>query len=479
MFSFTLFSAIVALIHPALADLAPYRSSSEFESGAYGVYPNQTYTTNISIVAPLFNVKIQPSTFTDLSSEPYVLLCVRGAQVPDLAPQIVQADENLTLVWSGNEWGGAYPLRVQEYDGESYLTFWNGTSETLGYGRGFYYMLNASYDMAYKLSAVNATVEGDFHEFQLTDNGTALITIYEPMPYDMQAYGIANGYLMDGVFQEIDIETNDLLFEWKASSAFGINDSFVDPGEITSGLDANNAFDFYHINSVEKDDNGNYLVSGRHTHSISYIDGRTGETIWILGGKRNQFEDLSGGNATNFSWQHDPRWLSPSTISLYDNGATDWTSTGNVTRGMIIQLDTTAMTATLVAVYLSPDGILSASQGSMQLLSNGNVFMGYGSKSAFTEYAPGGEPLWDVEFGVLGNRTVKTSGAMNYRTYKANWTGRPDTDPTFTYSNSSLYMSWNGATDIATWALMSSPNSTNLTSFEYVSSPQNNIGMAY
>ncbi|TKA70437.1 hypothetical protein B0A49_06640 [Cryomyces minteri] len=209
-----------------------------------------------------------------------------------------------------------------EYKGTDYLTFWAGQIIP-GYGHGFYYMLNSSYDIVHDLTAVNTTTLGDMHEFQLTTDGTALITVSEPISYDLTAYGVGNGVLMDCLFQEIDVATNDLVFQWRASDHFAPNDSYVGLG--STGNSTENPYDYFHINSVEKDTSGNYLVSSRHLYALIYINGTSGDTIWILGGKRNQFDDKSGGNATNFSWQHDARWVngSPTSLTLFDNGATD------------------------------------------------------------------------------------------------------------------------------------------------------------
>ena len=131
-------------------------------------------------------------------------------------------------------------------------------------------------------------------------NGTALLTAYETKSYDLSSYGIDNGWLADSVFQEIDIETGNLIFSWRASDHFSTNDSYADPG--STGSSQSSPYDFFHINSIERDASGNYLISSRHTHSISYVNGTNGDVIWILGGKLNQFKDNSDGNATNFAW---------------------------------------------------------------------------------------------------------------------------------------------------------------------------------
>lgn len=62
-------------------------------------------------------------------------------------------------------------------------------------------------------------MDGDLHDFVITANDTALVTIYDPIPADLSSVGGPElGWLYDGVFQEIDIATGKLLFEWRASS---------------------------------------------------------------------------------------------------------------------------------------------------------------------------------------------------------------------------------------------------------------------
>ncbi|KAI4785326.1 hypothetical protein E4T44_14146 [Aureobasidium sp. EXF-8845] len=183
-----------------------------------------------------------------------------------------------------------------------------------------------------------------------------------------------------------------------------------------------------------------------------------------MGGKDNDFEDKSDGQATNFAWQHDARWRNTdlTEMTLFDNGAADWVKTENETRGLWLSIDYDDMSVTLKQDYISPEGISSISQGSVQVLSNGNVFMGYGSNGAFIEYTNDGKAIWDVQFGIIGNASVQS-----YRAYKQNWQGFPGWNPSIAASgngtdNTTVYMSWNGATEIKQWAVLASNSSSSL-----------------
>lgn len=442
-----------------LADQPVYTgSSSDYQDKEYGLYPNQSYESS-NLTTPVFQINTEAGD--NVSNNSHVFISPRGTAVGQIAPMIFNSTD-LSLVWAGPEYGTTFGVRVQEYNNEDYITFWRGTVKSSGYGSGSCLLLNSTYGVAYNVTTSNLTVGSDIHECQLTDQGTALLTAYEPTSWDLSAYDIEDGWIADSIFQEVDIETGDLVFSWRASDHFALNDSYADPG--STGSSSTNPYDFFHINSIEKDDSGNYLISARHVHTISYINGTNGDVIWHLGGKLNNFTDTSNGDATNFAWQHDARWQNTdlTALTLFDNGASDWENTENATRGLWLTLNYDNMSVALEKSYLSPEGILSISQGSVQPLSNGNVFMGYGADAAFTEYTHDGDVVWDVQFGIVGNTSVQS-----YRAYKQDWKAYPSYNPSIASTgngtdNTTVYMSWNGATEIATWAILASDSSSQL-----------------
>ena len=81
----------------------------------------------------------------------------------------------------------------------------------------------------------------------------------------------------------------------------------LNPGQAGSGYNSSDAWDYFHINSVDKDGDGNYLISARDACSVHKINGTTGEIIWRLGGKRSDFE--LGPNVA-FCFQHHARFVS-------------------------------------------------------------------------------------------------------------------------------------------------------------------------
>lgn len=292
---------------------------------------------------------------------------------------------------------------------------------------------------------------GDLHEFTISRDGTALVSIYDPTPVDLTPVGGPElGWIFDAVFQEIDIETGDLLFEWRASKHIPINSTYEPLG--AEGRERPSAFDYFHINSVDKTDDGNFLISGRHTHTVTCIDRKTGAILWTLGGKANDFADLSDGDATGFAWQHDARWHANGTLTLFDNSAHSGNDPISESRGLVIRLDVPNREATLLGAYYHPQQLLSTSQGNVQLLDDtGRVLVGWGHSASFTEYAANGDMLCNVHFAA--SAFFNFGRVVSYRDFKGSWAGYPQTTPDAEVIGDRVYVSWNGATEVVAWRM--------------------------
>lgn len=257
--------------------------------------------------------------------------------------------------------------------------------------------------------------------------------------------------MLDSLFQEIDIDTGELIFEWRASQHFAINSTFSSLGG--GGHDRASAFDFFHINSIDKDENGNYIISSRHSHTVACVSQYTGETIWVLGGKVNEFRDLSDGKATDFSWQHDARWhASNRTLTVFDNASNSHADPNADSRGMVIYLDIPRREATLLAAYYHPYHIHTASQGNVQILDEtGRAFVAWGHSAAYSEYTADGQLECNAHFGA--SAYFGFGRVVSYRVLKGEWTGHPQTQPDAVVIEDTVFASWNGATEVSAWRL--------------------------
>ncbi|KAI1343523.1 ASST-domain-containing protein [Xylariaceae sp. FL0016] len=447
----------------ASADSSAYINDKKYDSGSYGNHPSQQFRSAAELEAPVVNILQWDES---CASSRYTLLTPRGGGTRKAQATIL--DDHGNLVWTtGWENQQIYNLMVQKYKGEDYLTFWAGNDAVGGHGAGTIHMLDKHYDHFKEIRAADG-LDADLHDFRITDAGTALITVYEIVQMDMSSMGKYHyGPVWDCIVQEIDLETGKAVFEWRATDHWSLTDSFKDIG---GDGEPGRAYDFFHLNSIEKDARGNYLVSSRYTKALTYINGTDGEVLWILGGKRNMFRDLSGGRATAIAYQHDARQTLASaddddaggnatvTVTVFDNGVEDGHPTAADTRGLKVRLDEAALTATVVAEYLNPHRVRGVSQGSFQPLDhNGHVLLGYGNTAAYTEFdARDGRPLCDVHFAPESR--FGTGDVQSYRVYKYAWRGWPRTRPAAVvghdgYKRWSVYASWNGATEVARWVL--------------------------
>jgi hypothetical protein len=93
--------------------------------------------------------------------------------------------------------------------------------------------------------------------------------------------------------------------------------------------------------------------------------------------------------------------------------------------------------------------LLARSQGSFQLLPNGNYFVGWGQVPTASEFGADGRLLFDLAL-------PPASGS--YRAYRFLWTGRPAESPRVAAAHSGrrvyVYMSWNGSTELAGWQIL-------------------------
>lgn len=188
--------------------------------------------------------------------------------------------------------------------------------------------------------------------------------------------------------------------------------------------------------------------------------------IWILGGRKNMFKDLSGGRATNFGWQHDARFYhNQSHITVFDNHVQDTDPCGEEgcqSRGLHLELDMVDMTARVVQELFHPQRVNTGAMGGLQSLPNGNKLIGWGYNPSFVEFAPDGTPVMDVQRGKIG--VGFQNDMFAYRVKKFNWVGHPTWPPSIAIDSPSgstadgiVYLSWNGATEVATWAVVRFP----------------------
>jgi hypothetical protein len=373
-------------------------------------------------------------------------------------PMII--DDRGQLVWFG-KYRSARDFKMQYYKGRPVLTWWEGRV-VHGHGVGEYVIFDDSYREIARVRAGNG-YRGDLHELLITPQDTALITIYASTPADLSLVGgPKDGAVVDGITQELDIETGEVLFEWHSLDHVGFDEAYRKPSR-----DSKLPFDYFHINSIDVDYDTNLLVSAKGTFTVYKINRRSGEVMWRLGGKRSDFEM---GPSTRTAYQHDARRQPDGTITIFDNGA--YPKVHDQSRGIVIELDEGKMSAKLISEYTHPDRLLATSQGNMQVLPNGNVFIGWGSAPFISEFSHDGKLLFDAHF---------PRDCESYRAFRFQWEGHPTDAPAVVAESRredkvTLYASWNGATEVTSWEVLAGPHPDQLESVESV--PRNGFETA-
>jgi hypothetical protein len=340
-------------------------------------------------------------------------------------------------------------FRVQEYLGKPVLTWWQGDISVHGYGLGEGVLADQAYDEIAHVRAGNG-LAADLHELQLTKQGTALITAYEPILCDLAPDGgSARDGLVDGVIQEIDVRTGLVMFQWTSVDHVPLSDSYSTAAHASIA----EPFDYFHVNSINVDQDGSLLISARNTWTVYDLDPLSGQIEWQLGGRRSSFTMEPG---TRTAWQHDPRELADGAFSIFDNGATP--AVHAQSRAIVVSLDQQSKTASLTTQLEHTPPLIADSQGDVQALENGDWFVGWGQDPDYSEFSPAGALLLDAHF---------PAHTQSYRDLHFAWTGLPREPPAFALSHgaggaASLYASWNGATLVAAWRVLSGSSPTKL-----------------
>jgi hypothetical protein len=356
------------------------------------------------------------------------------------------------LVWFSPLGRGlvAEDLRVQSYEGASVLTWWQGKVLVLGFGQGEDVVMDSRYRTVARVRAGNGYA-ADLHDFQIVPGGVAYVTAYDVIRCDLTPVGGArNGVLVDTVVQAIDMKTGLVRWEWHSLGNVDVRESRAPvPKEPIP-------WDWFHLNSIDPHRDGTVLLSARSTWAAYEVAESTGAVLWRLGGTRSSF---AMGAGTQTAWQHDARVLADGTVTMFDNGSNPRVHTQS--RGVRLSLDTRRARVTLSRAYVHPQApLLADSQGNMQTLADGNELVGWGAIPSVSEFAPDGTMLFDAHM---------PPGTASYRAFRFRWSARPQSPPVAsarvlaTEDETSVFASWNGATDVASWRVLAGPTPHSLT----------------
>jgi hypothetical protein len=353
-------------------------------------------------------------------------------------------DQQGNLVWFDplpKNIAAATNLQVQQLGGKPVLTWWQGYIPPQGFGQGEEIIDDTSYRQIGRVHAGNG-YKADLHDFKLTPQGTALLTVFNPIDCNLSVVGgPSGGAVTDSVFQEIDLRTALVRREWHSLDHVPLSDSY----SLATHSSAKWPLDYFHINSIDQRADGTTLISARNTWALYLLNTASGRLQGTIGGKRSSAK-LGAGART--AYQHDAKTLANGTISVFDNGAVP--KVHPQSRGLILSLGAGARSVGTVTQYEHTPALSSASQGNIQQLANQDMFVGWGSEPYFSEYSASGQLLFDAHMH---------GSYESYRGYRFAWTGAPAGAPSIAATPASggrarVYASWNGDTRTASWRVL-------------------------
>lgn len=304
---------------------------------------------------------------------------------------------------------------------------------------GVFYAMDDTYKIVRTYAAGNG-YRADHHDLQVLPDGHYLLFIWDWRTMDLSKVvpgGKPKALVVGLIVQELD--ASDLVvFEWRSWDHIAIT-------ETTEDLTAQRV-NYTHGNAIERDYDGNILISARNLDQIIKLNRQTGEMMWRLGGQKNDFTLLD--DVQFFHRQHDIRRLPNGHITLFDNRSD---LTPYYSRAVEYALDETAKTATRVWEYRNTPDVYAAWLANVQRLPSGNTLIGWGLESpAATQVGPDGEKQFEFSF--------RSSGEGSYRVFRFPWVGRPTWPPALAFEKREgrayLSFSWNGATEIAGYRVL-------------------------
>jgi hypothetical protein len=274
-----------------------------------------------------------------------------------------------------------------------------------------FYEMDSSYTIVNSYQCGNGYVTDD-HELRLLPNGHALLIGDDEEIVDMSKIvpnGNPNAVVSGIIIQELD-QAKNVVFQWRSWDHFQITDATHE--DLTAA-----AIDYVHSNALELDGDGNILLSSRHLDEITKIDRSTGNTIWRMGGKNNQFTFVN--DSIGYSHQHAVRRLANGNLTLFDNGNFH---TPPFSRAVEYQVDEVNKIATLVWQYRNNPDYVSVAMGYVQRLANGNTLIGWGATNpSVTEVTSDGKKVYEMS---LPDQVV------SYRAFRYQWNVRGTTTGT-------------------------------------------------
>jgi hypothetical protein len=275
------------------------------------------------------------------------------------------------------------------------------------------YIYNDRYRQVARVRAGNGDTT-NFHEFLLIPGGDAMVLANTVRTANLTSIGgPADQRVIDGLVQEVNIKTGRVLFQWDSAAHVPYADSYA-PRPSSPGT----PWDWFHINAVHLDTDGNLLVSSRNTWTVFKVDRRSGHIMWQLGGRRSSLTmraapgQVLDRDGKIFAWQHDPEAIGGGEYTIFDDESGGRGNLLGSSRVVTVRLDLATRLATLVKSDDQPEGQVAQLMGNAQTTPAGDLFVGWGGLPYVSEFSPSGRLLFNAQL---------PAGVSTYRAYLLAW----------------------------------------------------------
>jgi hypothetical protein len=347
-----------------------------------------------------------------------------------------------------------YQSMANDYNAYDFKVVPNGMLSYFSQKDSTFYIMDSHYQVVNTYKAGDGYTT-DLHDLLVLPNGNIILMAYDAETVDMSKVvtgGQTNATVTGLIIQEMDPSKN-VIFEWRSWDHVAFTDT-------TSSLTDPN-IDLVHGNGLALANDGNLLLSSRNLSEITKINLQTGDVMWRLGGKANQFTFM---NDQPFAYQHNISQLPNGDITLFDNHGTQ--QNPSPSRGVEYKLDETNKTVTKVWEFTPTSPTFATFMGDTERLADGDTFLDWGAPFTQNRYQFVNmievDPQNQVVFQMVFDQPF-----VSYRAFRAPWHGSPVSTPTLAFKQDAngltLGYSWNGATDVASWNIFGGNSPTTLT----------------
>lgn len=163
-----------------------------------------------------------------------------------------------------------------------------------------------------------------------------------------------------------EIKDGKIIFEWRSEDHPELYSYIENPNELLT----EETNDYIHINRVTIDPkDNNILASFRNISTVLKIDRKTGDIIWSLGGKN---DDFGLTQDQKFGYQHSLSFTSDHAIMIFDNGD-NRPALGIQNESRVIKIKLDEKSKKVDYYYSYPlQGVYSMAMGSVQVIDEEN-----------------------------------------------------------------------------------------------------------